>query len=705
MPVMLGTVLALVALLLASTVEAQSLRERMLAAEDARPQAAEELAPLIEGVKSPDASLRRQAVRALGRLERPDLMPIVATALADADVVVRSEGYNALGQLARGAAAAADVHDRIVARMESERDAAAWGVAAATLGRLPYSDAAQVTRAEQALAPVIPAPPEQSRRSVFYGHPDAMLGATRGLEALVRLSRKIAVPSAPTLESLRAASVLRGGVGDDRFPRIRRLAWLALTVVGQIDAPRVESGLADPDEEVRRLAVAAAGADILIDRIDRRAMLLGRGLVDVSSRVRYEALRSWGRHFQKTSCVPMLTGIRDESPHVKLQAIDLLGAGCNDRSAIDTLQALAEVLRPGPSDWHAPAHALVALARVAPAEARTLMPRYVKHGTWQVRMYAARAAGALGALDELETLAGDPHDNVREAALTAMIELRRSEVIPLAIDALASRNDYQLLLTAARGLEAMPAEARTRARPALIQAMTRVTAEQHETSRDPRMAILDRMNDIGTAEGAESSTELRDAVRARLRDFDPAVARKAAEILEAWTGASQHASPQSLPKPRVDLSRLGRNSHGGGRDTRLRFTMAGKGTFTLRLLGDEAPLSALRVLTRAQEGYYNGLTFHRVAPNFVIQGGSPGANEYMGDGPFMRDEVGLVSHTRGTVGISTRGRDTGDAQIFVNLVDSPRLDHTYTVFAEVVDGMDVVDAILEGDVIERVEVL
>ena len=62
-------------------------------------------------------------------------------------------------------------------------------------------------------------------------------------------------------------------------------------------------------------------------------------------------------------------------------------------------------------------------------------------------------------------------------------------------------------------------------------------------------------------------------------------------------------------------------------------------------------------------------------------------------------------HIGGTVGISTRGRDTGDAQIFVNLVDSPRLDHIYTVFAEVVSGMDVVDAILEGDVIERVEVV
>jgi cyclophilin family peptidyl-prolyl cis-trans isomerase len=71
----------------------------------------------------------------------------------------------------------------------------------------------------------------------------------------------------------------------------------------------------------------------------------------------------------------------------------------------------------------------------------------------------------------------------------------------------------------------------------------------------------------------------------------------------------------------------------------------------------------------------------------------------------MRDEVGLWPHVRGAVGISTRGRDTGDAQIFVDLIDSPLLDHRYTVFAQVLSGMDVVDQILEGDVIESVRIL
>jgi cyclophilin family peptidyl-prolyl cis-trans isomerase len=72
---------------------------------------------------------------------------------------------------------------------------------------------------------------------------------------------------------------------------------------------------------------------------------------------------------------------------------------------------------------------------------------------------------------------------------------------------------------------------------------------------------------------------------------------------------------------------------------------------------------------------------------------------------FMRDEVGLWPHVRGAVGVSTRGRDTGDAQIFVDLVDNPRLDHEYTVFAQVLNGIEIVDRILEGDVIERIEIV
>jgi cyclophilin family peptidyl-prolyl cis-trans isomerase len=121
----------------------------------------------------------------------------------------------------------------------------------------------------------------------------------------------------------------------------------------------------------------------------------------------------------------------------------------------------------------------------------------------------------------------------------------------------------------------------------------------------------------------------------------------------------------------------------------------------LRLLPFDAPTNANRFYRQASTGYWDGLTLHRVEFNFVVQGGSPNANEYRGADAFSRDEVG-VDNNRGTLGISTRGHDTGDGQIFINLIDNTRLDYLYTVFAEVVKGMAGVDRMLEGAQIRKI---
>jgi cyclophilin family peptidyl-prolyl cis-trans isomerase/HEAT repeat protein len=685
-----AAVFAVLAAASAASAAAQStapLRERMLLAEDARAQTDAELSALRQGLTSRDLATRLQAVRAIGRLERPDLIPALTRPLADESVDVRMEAANAVGQLARGPKGVADAKTRLLARAKVEGDPRAWGAVAATLGRLPYTTPEDVDQAEAVIARVLPTSAATAIQI------DALLGATQGLEAMARQSGKISKLKPQTLAGLRAASKLEGRAQDaDKLARIRRFATMALTASGAVLRPELEAWAADADAEVRRLGMIAARADV-----EDREPIVRKGLADQQAQVRYEALQTWGRQLQKTSCDPVLAATRDADAHVQLLAIDLLGNGCPDAAAAaSALQAIAETVSPDGGAWHAPAHAIVSLARTVPAEARKLLPRYAGHRVWQVRMYAARAAGALAALDELDALGRDVNDNVREAALGELVTLRRPEAIPLALDAL-KRFDYQLVLTAARAL-GVP-EARDRAVPALLEALARITAEKRDTSRDPRMAILNRLKDLGWPDGAAAG-DAAAALRPYLTDFDPAIAARAAEILNDWQKGPATAVPQRLPRPAVSLAAID-----ALRATRLRFVMAGRGAFDLQLLLDQAPLTALRIATRAREGYYNGLTFHRVVPNFVIQGGSPGANEYMGDGLYMRDEVGLPSHRRGTVGISTRGRDTGDAQIFVNLVDLPRLDHTYTVFAEVVAGIDVVDHILEGDVIERVELV
>jgi cyclophilin family peptidyl-prolyl cis-trans isomerase len=116
-----------------------------------------------------------------------------------------------------------------------------------------------------------------------------------------------------------------------------------------------------------------------------------------------------------------------------------------------------------------------------------------------------------------------------------------------------------------------------------------------------------------------------------------------------------------------------------------------------------APLTARHFVQLAlKDHYYDGLSFHRVVPNFVIQGGSPGANEYAGQKDFMRDEISALNEV-GSVGLSTRGRNTGDAQFFVNLVTNTRLDYDYTIFAHVFpNDMRIVYDVEEGDEIAAI---
>jgi cyclophilin family peptidyl-prolyl cis-trans isomerase len=174
-------------------------------------------------------------------------------------------------------------------------------------------------------------------------------------------------------------------------------------------------------------------------------------------------------------------------------------------------------------------------------------------------------------------------------------------------------------------------------------------------------------------------------------------------LLEA---AARPASDDRPPAARSDLP-PGAVALALGQDVRIRVSLSGAsggGSFVVRLRGDVAPIMAARVLALVRGGYYDGGNWHRVEPDFVIQGGGPGTNEYVGYAHYLRDELGTVAHPRGTVGMSTRGHDSGDAQWFINLRDNPRLIRDYTVFAEVIDGIDVVDGILEGDVVGSMRV-
>jgi cyclophilin family peptidyl-prolyl cis-trans isomerase len=129
-----------------------------------------------------------------------------------------------------------------------------------------------------------------------------------------------------------------------------------------------------------------------------------------------------------------------------------------------------------------------------------------------------------------------------------------------------------------------------------------------------------------------------------------------------------------------------------------------RGDVRVRLLTAEAPATVLNFVTLARQGFYATRTFHRVVPNFVIQGGDPRGDGYGGPGHSIRCELTPATYRRGAVGMALAGPDTGGSQFFLMHSRAPHLDARYTLFAEVVAGQEVVDAIVPGDVITSIAV-
>ncbi|HEY2150883.1 MAG TPA: peptidylprolyl isomerase [Vicinamibacterales bacterium] len=674
-------------------------RLAVLQAEDRRAPTPHDLSVIRSGAHSGDPQTVRIAIRALGRLERPSLIPDITFALRNALPEIRSEAADAIAQAAQGwkheSSAPASVRDTardaafaaLATRLKVEADPDVRAAICESIGRLPYATAAQAETAERALL-------EAAENEVNVS---GRLGVAKGLEAFVRIQRKLRPPSEDAVTRLRRLSELvprEAATGA----RVRRLAMEALITAAAVDDDVLQRAAADPDAQVRRIAMHAAAAGGNGVTADLAHRVLASGLKDDSPSVRLEALRNVRARNDPDACSASLTATRDRDTNVALSGFDQLGAcaptptavpssaaapsavasagGAQDGNAgpaaapVDSPaaddsvvtaleQAVADAQAASvPRGWHRAAHALVALASVAPERASAALPSFTASGVWQLRMYAARAAAQLGNRAALEQLARDDDDNVREAAVEGLRKIAGHDADAVYLAQL-TRPGNQILRAAALALGDTPHP--ELAIPALKAEWDRLVAAGRDNSHDARDAI------------ARTLTAL---------------------------GAPPHKMPaqaQASDLNAEDLRRLA--------SARARVTIRGLGTFELALVTAQASATVLRFARLAEAGYYNGLTFHRVVPNFVIQGGSPGASEYIGDSPFMRDEVGLWPHVRGSVGISTRGRDTGDAQIFVDLVDNPRLDHEYTVFAQVLNGIGIIDQVLEGDVIERVEIV
>lgn len=616
--------------------------------------------------------------RGLGRLERPCVIPWLIPLLTHAEPAVRAAAAEALAQAAQGFRRDSTersvlfpmVLDALAGRVSREKDSLVLGALALSLGRLPLVAPEDIRVAREHLLLLA--------GTVGIDGPGSR-AAARGAELSVRATAR----QLPLDEAL--VTHLVALVAGSRDEPTRRHALGGLLVAQRADSRPIALLLASEDAQSRRLALT--GLPSFPPGIERDR-LRDLGLNDPSPMVRIEALRSTARMDSTAGCGRLTTAaVRDPVLGVALIAIDLL-ARCDSAAVAPLLAAMAP--RPGEA-WHRSAHGLVSLARLAPQRARELLAEASIAPVWQPRMYAARAAGQLRDTTILLRLAGDREPNVREAAIAALVP-----VMGHGADSIYRLNlgaaDYQLVIGAAAALAGSPE--REAAVPELLAALRRITLRREETSRDARVALIARLRELGEKRHAA-------ALQPYLHDFDQVVAVSVARLVIDWTGIDYEAVIVPIQPPVVTPAEVAALS-----GSLFRVTMASGRQFDVELFPEEAPLTVVRLARLIRRRYFDGLTFHRIAPNFVIQGGSPGANEYAGDGPFMRDELSFRSHERGTLGVSTRGRDTGDGQIFVNLVDNPRLDFDYTVWGRVIGsaGLQVVDAVREGDQVRRIEI-
>jgi cyclophilin family peptidyl-prolyl cis-trans isomerase len=230
-------------------------------------------------------------------------------------------------------------------------------------------------------------------------------------------------------------------------------------------------------------------------------------------------------------------------------------------------------------------------------------------------------------------------------------------------------------------------------RKALIAALPVALADQQ--LNDAALSILDSL-------AKQKHPAANDAIKTALDSKDYLVRRRAVTLLKA-NGAGDFSSRIGTVATRNTGADYERAIMRIGKQVNAVVTTS-TGTFTIQLLPEDAPLNVDNFIQLARNNYFNGIKIHRVVPNFVIQDGDPRGDGNGGPGYQIRCEINKVPYERGAVGMALSGKDTGGSQWFVTHSPQPHLDGGYTVFGRVTTGMDMVDRIARGDVIQSIKI-
>ena len=642
------------------------------------PQPAVSLRPepdLLVLLTDPEPQLRRRAALALGRIGLPEgIAPLIAS-LADPEVEVRQMAAFALGLTGDQMATSA-----LVGALE-DPDPVVQGRAAEALGRIGATVAAPAIGAlvQTYVTAAFDLDPDDSS---YPQSPEAE-AFRLGIQALGVLGAYEPLAQAvlqengqPVLWWWPVAYALQR-TGDPRA--MDALVTLA-GVQGSVGVAFAAQGLGAIGN-----ADAATAADALLELLD---------LERRDERVIVSAIRALaGLEEPRIGNALLEFAIqREVSPLLRLETLEAL--------AQQPVSGATEVFVELMTDPWPPmrAAALKGLARTAPDTFMLVLSGLGQDPDWRVRVALAEGLAftdSEAAAYQLNLLLEDEEARVIPAVLRSLVAQQVPDVERVLLAQL-SHEDVVIRKTAATLLgehhsEGDSAAVGSEIVPALVRAFE---AAKDDPSYLARSAILDALTAFGGA-GAEAT--LTDA----LTDDDWAVRLRAAAGLDLLLPDGSQADA-IRPAP-------GRRSVDFAAPHLVRPTVSPHvyvetdyGTIELELNVIAAPVTSDNFMTLARSGFYDGLAFHRVAPNDVVQNGDPRGDSEGGPGYTLRDELNQIPYLRGTVGMARDWQDTGGSQFFITHSPQPDLDGRYTAFARVVDGTDVVDQIRQGDVIRRV---
>ncbi|MFQ5638857.1 MAG: HEAT repeat domain-containing protein [bacterium] len=625
-------------------------------------------------LQNPQPRIRARAVQSLGKLQDQLCVDMLLPMFKDQDVGVRLETAFALGQIGQpvqelliehfGDEPSIDVKRRLIEALGKVGDQ----VATSFIMRLYHAEETAL-RAEAALS---------TGRMALRGVTDSTM--TDSLATLL----------------------------TDKEPEVRwKACYSLMRIASGRHVPALVKALRDEDSRVRMFAVQALGNLKEVSVLETLGSILRK---DPDWRVRVKVAHALSNY--PLSSVANYLSLHNQGAHCRKAIIQTIGQSVQNepkgfqpnnrehnlakhqlQQGFVFPQTKDEQEDTEPDLWPASeiGAALISYAQLLGPESLDVLRRFADFPNPKVQARAMQACGEVHSPKAVRILEGHyPRASslVKIAILQAFTKLSKFTTPRLYLNALRE-DDHVLVALAAHGLSQDSLKNKIYAQP-IIDAYQRL----------PKPVDAESANMIFEALGKIRDKKAVPTLTEALKIPDKPLSIAAAKALQQITGEDYSQKITAFTQPHHDFS----NADISKLQAAKALIKTNIGTIEIKLFVEEAPLTVLNFVRLTEKGFYDRLTFHRVVPNFVIQGGDPRGDSWGSPGYSIRSEFNSRPFLRGTVGMASAGKDTEGCQFFITHSEQPRLDGRYTVFGQVTSGMEVVDAIQEGDVMELVTI-